>query len=151
MTPAQQQALEALIGRGLTSEELDALEAPVLARNDSEVARILSAGCYRLQSRYIGTGTILAVMKGKGGQFLDTLVQVGQTNRDAYWSLDLIKLGRFDIGEVASQAQIDGLIASFPQFTEGLEDLKKLGQEQNSIHFDAVSTALNIAMGIRML
>lgn len=151
MIPIQQAALEGLVGRELTPEEVVELTPLVIERNDLAIASILSRGMVSLQTKYIGTGTILATMDGQGGAFMDTLVQVGETNRDAYWAMDLIKMGRFDVGDQSSQNQIKGLAQAFPIFAEGLNKLMKLGQVSEIIHFSSVSDVLNKAMGIPTL
>lgn len=147
MTPAQKAALEGVVGRPLTDDEATAI-APLLPnREDNAIATLLSTDRTVLQSKYIGTGTILSKMRGQGGLFMDKLVEVGGQNRDVYWALDLLKAGRFDIGDPASQSQIDALAVAYPDFAVNLQEVKAVGRVAAPITVDEISNALNVAEG----
>lgn len=138
------------MGRALSSNEVAAIDPLLAIRNDVAIAAVLSEGRVRLQSKYIGAGTIIAVMRPhglSGGAFIDQLVAMGATDRDVYWAMDLIKQGRFDIGEPAAQVQMDVLASLLPDFALGLAALKALGQVPDPVNFNHVSDALNVAEG----
>lgn len=143
MTPAQKEALEGVVGRPLTAEEEPVIAAAVALRDDRTITTILSKDRKVLQQKYIGTGTILSKMAGKGGQFMDLLVEVGKVNRDAYWAMDLLKAGRFDIGDPASQTQLDGLAQLYPDFADGIHAVKATGQLDAPVSLNEISEVLN--------
>ena len=151
MTPAQQSALEALANRLLTAGEVAAIDLLLPARNDVQIAAILSAGRTRLRSHLIGIGTILAVMAPSGGAFLDALEQVGAADPNVKWLLKLIERGAFDVGLAASRAQMHDYAAAMPALAAGINALLQLGTEPDPIHYNAVSDALNIAEGRSVL
>lgn len=148
MTPEQLQALESVRGSALTQDQIDRAEAFLAERNDVELARIVSEGRTKLKSHLIGVGTILGAFAGKGGEFLDTLATIGQSNRDVYWLLESnIKRGAFDIGEPASRAGMQAMAAQLPEYAAGIAALLALGVEPDPVHYNRVSDALNVAEG----
>lgn len=147
MTPAQQSALEGLVGRALTEVEVAQIDILLQNRNDVAIAAILSKGRVKVQSKEIGIGTILDVMAPNGGIFLDNLVALGETDRNVYWSMDLLKQGRFDIGMPGSRAQVSALAQANPSLQPGIAALLATAEVPDQINFNAVSTALNIAEG----
>lgn len=154
MNADQIAALEGLAGRGLTDTEKSALEPLVAQRNDVAIAAAISAGRYSLQKTYIGSGTILATLKkcgSSGGMFLDQLAAIGEQNRDAYWAMDLIKQGRFDLGEQAAQNQVAELAQAMPEHAAGLQALAALARIPELIDLNSVSAALNKAEGRMVL
>lgn len=150
MDQAQQTALEEVVGRTLTQAEITELTPLVAARNDVAITEMLSVGREKFHSKPVGSGTILDVM-GNGGQFLDLLVQIGggtdTLSRQIYWSMDLIKQGRFDIGVEKAQAQLAGLAQMRPEFAQGIAALCALGRMSDPLPVDVVSKKLNIAEG----
>ncbi len=150
MTPAQQTALEAVVGRALGVPELEQIE-PYIAdpdnRNDVEIAALLSVGRTRTQSQRIGVGTVLATLGAGGGAFLDALVQVGQLNRNVYWAMELIRASNFDIGMPATRAQMQTLATAVPAVAGGIAALLELGLVPDPLPVSAISHALNIAEG----
>lgn len=154
MTPAQQAALESVVGRALTQTEIDQID-PLLDynnRQDMQIAEILSAGRVRTKPTLIGVGTILGAFSGTGGAFLDTLETIGQSNRDVHWLLEAnIKRGAFDVGDPASRAGLQAMAEQLPQYAAGITKLLQLGTEPDPIHYNKVSDALNIAEGRMVL
>lgn len=146
MEPIQQSALEVLAGRALTAEESAQMDPLLASRDDVEIAAVLSIGRTRMQSTLIGVGTIIEVLGAhgsSGGEFMDALVVVGQTNRDAYWAMSLLRAGTFDLSKPASQMQIAGLAESLPDHAAGLIALAAMAQVPDPVHYIAVSNALN--------
>lgn len=139
MTPQQQTALETLVDRPLTDDEIVQAEA----RNDALLAASLSVGRTRIQSREIGTGTILAVLAPNGGEFIDALVALGETDRNVYWSMELIKQGRFDIGMPKAREQIQALATGNPDLAPSVAALLAYGEVPDPLPVAAVSAILN--------
>jgi len=145
MTPDQQSALESLVGRVLSSDEVALLDQYLPTRNDVEIANILSVGRIRVDSKQIGIGTILMALSPHGGIFLDQLVELGQTDRNVYWSFELIRAGTFDIGLPGTREQLIELKNEFPAVGPALDILMKTAESPDPIPYGAVSDALNIA------
>lgn len=135
MTPAQQQALEALVDRPLSADEIGL----ALARNDSALAASLSVGLTRIESCKIGSGTILAVMAPAGGLFLSSLRDIGaerpQTmdSANVEWTLGLINRGEFDIGMDASRQQLQLFAAANAAMAPGIAALLALAEVEKTI------------------
>ena len=145
MTPEQLTALEALAGRTLTQPEVDAITPLVAANGTQAIADALSVGRTKLSKTEIGTGTILAVFQGLGGQFIDTLRTIGQTNRDIHWLVEGTLLrGVFDAGDPASRFGIAGLIAepAMAPFVPGMNALLARGVTPDPITHTQVGAAL---------
>ena len=106
MTPAQQTALEGLIGRPLTAGEISSLDPLLSNRNDVSIAAILSVGRFRTQPTPIGIGTVLAVMAPSGGDFLNALESMGAADSNVKWALKMIEQGTFDVGHPVTRAQL---------------------------------------------
>lgn len=154
MTPAQQAAIEGLIGRQLTPSELTDIEPLLVTRNDVAIANLLSIGRKKLQVNKVGVGTIIAAFGSvglSGGDFLDALVSAGTTNRNVHWAMVLIENSNFDLGDPAAQFQMTQLITSMPAFAPGLNVMKSLGYVANPINYNDLSRVLNIAEGRMVL
>jgi len=151
MTPAQQTALAALVGRALTAGEMSAIEPHLSIRNDVAIAEILSIGRTRHSATQIGTGTIMVVFGERGGAFLDAVEALGQTNRNVYWGFDPVRRGVLDLAIPAGRAQVTALKTEMPDYAVDLDRLLQVGAVADPIHFDAVSRALNTAEGRMML
>ena len=153
MTPAQQAALESVVGRVLTQDEIAQID-PLLDynnRQDVQIAEILSAGRTRLKSTPIGIGTILAVMAPSGGEFLNSLETMGAADANVKWLLKLIERGAFDIGLEASRAQMQAYAQAVPALADAVDALLQLGTEPDPIHYNKFSDALNVAEGRMVL
>ena len=150
MTPAQQGALESLAGRELTAAEVAAIEPFLVDRNDVAIAALLPPKV-TVQSKPIGIGTILAVLAPNGGQFLDALEALGQTDPNVKWALKLIEQSNFDVGMDATRAQMQAFAQVAPDFAVGIAALMATAERSEPIHYNAVSDALNIAEGRLML
>lgn len=153
MTPAQQSALESVVGRALTQGEIDQID-PLLDysnRQDVQIAEILSAGRTRLKFTPIGIGTLLAAMAPNGGAFLDALEATGATDPNIKWLLKLIERGAFDIGLEASRTQMQTYAQAMPSLADAVNALLQLGTEPDPIHYNTISDALNVAEGRKVL
>jgi len=165
VTPQQLEALEGVVGRALSAGEIDAIDPYLVEgdeqnpnpayRNDVEIARILSVGRKKPSPLEIGAGTILATLGEGGGAFLDALVAIGEQNRNVYWSMDLIRQGRFRIDMPAARAQMQSLAEqvgkAYPAIAAGIEALLTLGLADDPLPVAEVSRALNIADGRMVL
>lgn len=153
MTPEQQSALESVVGRALTQDEIAQID-PLLDynnRQDVQIAEILSAGRTRLKSTPIGFGTILAVMAPNGGEFLNSLETMGATDANVKWLLRLIERGAFDIGLESSRTQMQAYAQAVPSLADAVNALLQLGTEPDPIHYNKFSDALNVAEGRMVL
>ena len=140
MSPSHQTALEILARRSLTADEIALADA----RLDADLAASLSAGRMRLVSKEIGVGTILAAFAGSGGQFLDTLEAIGQTNRDIHWLLNgVILRGAFDPSLEASRYGMQQLATQLPAFAAGINALLAMAEQADPVAVGAVSDILN--------
>lgn len=112
-------------------------------RRDENIRQLLSEGRKKLSHTEIGTGTILAVLGDVGGDFLDSLVQIGQVNRNVYWTMDLITSGRFRIDLEASRTAMQKLAVQVPSLKPAIDELLKLGYVDDSFTLEEISNALN--------
>lgn len=122
-----------------------ALVALAQAGDMQAIANALSVGRTKPRKTEIGTGTILAAFQGLGGQFIDALVSIGQTNRDIHWLLEgTIKRGVLDTGDAATRLGIQGLMAQEPlaPFVPGMQALLALGVQPDPVDSGEVSAAL---------
>ena len=115
----------------------------VAERRDAQIAAALSEGRTKLVPTEIGSGTILAALGEGGGAFLDALVAIGESNRNVYWTMDLIRQGRLRIDLPATRAGMQGLAAAVPALAPAVQALLTLGYEPDPIDVGAVSAALN--------
>ena len=146
MTPEQKTALESVAGQALTPEQIAAIEPCLADRNDVAIASILPAKV-AIVSTPIGIGTVLAVLAPNGGAFLDALESAGQSDPNVKWALKLIEQSNFDVGMAATRAQMVAFAQASPAFADGIAALLATAERAESIHYNAVSDALNIAEG----
>lgn len=139
MTPAQQAALETLAGRSMTPGEI----ALAAIRNDAGLAASLSVDRKMPASRLIGIGTIQATLGAGAGAFLDGLVTLGQTDRDVFWAMELIKSGTLDIGMPETRTQIETLAAANSGIAQPCAAILALAVVDAPLPTDQVSAILN--------
>ena len=147
MTPAQQSALEGLVGRKLTAIEIAAIDTQLTDRNDVAIAAILSTDRVRVVPMRIGVGTIMAKMRPNGGAFLDALEQLTTTDSNVKWTLMLIKQSNFDIGLAETREELANFAASHPELATAIAALLAVPEVTDPIHYNAVSDVLNVAEG----
>jgi len=143
MTPAQQTALEGLIGRPLTAGEISSLDPLLPDRNDVSIAAILSVGRTRTQPTPIGIGTVLAVMAPQGGDFLNTLETLGAQYSNVKWALKMIEQGTFDVGHPVTRAQLQAFAGAVPAMAPAIEALLDVAVHPDLVSVDTVSAILN--------
>lgn len=151
MTSAQQAALEALVGRSLTADEIASIDSLLPTRNDVAIAAVLSVGRVKVQSMRIGIGTILATMRPNGGVFLDALETLAATDSNVKWTLKLIEASNFDIGLTATREELATFATANPTLADEITALLAVAESADPIHYNAVSDALNIAEGLLTL
>lgn len=145
MTPVHQAALESLVARALTADEIAAIEPLLPERNDVAIADILSAGRVRFEPLLIGIGTIMATMRPNGGAFLDALEALAATDSNVKWTLKLIEQSNFDIGLSATREELVAFAAAHPDMGPQIAALLAVAERPDPIHHNAVSVALNVA------
>ena len=149
MAPTQQAALEGLVNRDLSADEITAIDLLLGDRNDVAIAAILSVGRTRIESKQIGRGTILAVMAPMGGLFLGTLRDIGDTRPRTIDSANvaevvgLIDRGEFDIGMEASRVQLQLFASANADIAPGIAALLALAVWREPRPGAAVSAILN--------
>lgn len=151
MTPAERAALQGLVGRDLTEDEAEQIDAHIADnRNDSAIATLLSAGRTRQADVAIGIGDILDVLRGVGaggGAFLDTLQALGQQDRDLHYVYVLLESGRLHINKPNVRAGMQQLAQAVSALAPEIEALTGLGIEPDPLSVAQVSDALNEARG----
>ena len=121
---------------------LSLINDPQAAKKISEA---LSLGRNKLVPTEIGSGTILSVLGPlgiSGGTFLDTIVAVGEVNRDVYWTMDLIKQGRLRIDLMATRMGLQGIALAVPALQPAVDALLTLGYGPDPISEQQVKEAI---------
>jgi len=103
-------------------------ELLALVPNTEALASVLSEGRTRLEPREIGIGTILMVLAPDGGAFLDGLQVLGETDRNVFWSMELIRQGRFDVGLSGTRQQMLALAQQMPGLSSAFAALLGLAE-----------------------
>jgi len=147
MTAAQQAALETLVGRSLTADEIASIDTYLPTRSDVAIAAVLSVGRIKVQSMRIGIGTILATMRPNGGVFLDALETLAATDSNVKWTLKLIEASNFDIGLTSTREELSTFAAAHADLADEITALLAVAESADPIDYNAVSDALNIAEG----
>jgi hypothetical protein len=152
MNQLQQAALEGLVDRALTADEIVAID-PLLApdnRNDVAIAEILSAGRARLgalrkttfQTWAAHTG-VRASIEDHAHNDVSPLQSIALTLRDFLWSDTSVIY--FDVQENVDMLQ--AWVSANAITQEQANDLLAKASSPDPIHYNAVSDALNIAEG----
>jgi hypothetical protein len=115
-------------------DEIRALPVDVTGQQDTQaIADALSAGRVRLVERFVGIGTILAVMAPNGGAFLDALEAMAPTNSNVKWALKLIESGGMDVGMEATRAQLAAFAQAAPEMEAGINALLNLAEVPDQV------------------
>lgn len=114
----------------------------IAARDTTAIAAVVSAGRTRVMSKEIGVGAILLVLQPHGGEFLDGLVSLGAQDRNAFWAMELIKAGTFDVGLDGTRAQMHALAAAIPSLAPAFGALMSLAEQPDPVTELAVRIAL---------
>ena len=113
----------------ITIEDIRALSVDVTGQQDTKaIADALSAGRTRLVERFVGIGTMLAVMAPNGGALLDALEAMAASNSNVKWALKLIEAGNMDVGMVATRMQLSAFAQAAPQMADGINALMALAE-----------------------
>lgn len=148
MTPAQQTALEGLVGRPLTAQEITTIDAHLPDRRDDLIAQVLSVGRVRVQKTLGGIGTVLETLGPEAGAaVLDGLEAIKAGNAAVKWAWFLIERGELDFGSSATRGMIDQLVAGGALPAGAGAALKAVAEVPNPITVNQVSDALNVAEG----
>lgn len=147
LTQSHIDALAGVVGRQLTADEIAALEPFVAARNDGAIAALLSKGRTKHGPTQIGSGTVMAALGDRGGDFLDAVEALGGTDRNVYWGFDPVRRGVLDLSIPAARAQLAVLKSKLPAHADDLDKLLLVGVIADPLSIDVVSVALNKAEG----
>jgi hypothetical protein len=178
MTPAQQTALQALVGRALTAGEVKQVDLLLPDRNDVAIAALLSIGRTRLVEHMIGArGVRTALPIVQAVEFLALLRDTAAANSIPEWLETLLTVMRvpaeqhfayfdtmacahdwlqqeagIDLGAATTRAMLDMIAASDPShFGASVAILKQLAERADPIPFTEVSRVLNVAEGRMIL
>lgn len=109
MNTQQQAALEALVGRAITTDEVAQIDAFMAAGRLNEVTALLSAGRTKWVPFEIGNGTVLQVFGlAKGNAVLD-IVYTDSTFR---YVKPLMEQGRLRLDVPMTRATLEALVGS---------------------------------------
>lgn len=152
MAPNEQAALEGLTGCALMPEQIALLDPLVAARNDVEIAAVLSEGRSKHGPTQIGIGTVVAVLGDpRGGEFLDAVDVLGGIDRTVYWGMDAVRRGVLDLSVSAARDSLTALKEKMSGYADDIDRLLQVGVAPDPIPFDRVSAALNKAQGLMTL
>lgn len=140
MTPAQQTALEGLIGRVLSEAEVTAIAPLVDARNDAAIATALSVGRKKWAHTEIGVGTIIEVLGlAAANPVLDALYAAP----DYRHIKPLLDQGRLRLDVVAQAGMLQPLVTGGMLTQAQLDALVARAKVDDPIQTNAVSEVLN--------
>lgn len=148
MTTAQLDAIESLIARALTQDEINQIDLCITDtnRNDTEITRILSIGRTKLVKKTIGKGDVLdAIGFGAGNALLDD-VEANAMFRHVKSELDR---GDLDVSRPIVRNSLDAMAGVVTGFTQAHADaVKALAEVADPLPLIDVSRVLNTAEGI---
>lgn len=114
----------------VTLEEIRSLPVDIRSTKDTQKITDFLPPRIEIVSTPIGIGTILAVMAPVGGDFLNTLEQIGTADSNVKWSLELIKSGTFDIGMSVTRSQLLRFVQINPELSEPIFALLKVAEKR---------------------
>lgn len=148
MTDDQLKALQGLVGRDLTSDEVAQLDPLVEMRNDMAIDDLLSVGRTHYGITQIGAGTIVAIMGDpRSGEFLDAVENLGVTDRTVYWGFDPVRRGVLDLSVPAAVGLLITLQVKLPDYADDIAKLLAFGRVASPFGHAVISAALNKAEG----
>lgn len=165
MTPQQQNALEALVGRALTGEEVTAIDGHLATGSVGAVAALLSQGRERVvRPTYIGDGTVSDVIGASGAgpyaalylrrqallaESISDATLAAMTDQQRYglallWQAwHRLSAGSLDIGLPSVRAILPSMVGVIPGLTsEHVATLLALAEQPDPISANQVSAAL---------
>lgn len=162
MTPQQQAALEALVGRALTGGEVAQIDALLPGRRDDQIAAILSVGRTEVFSRMTSARGLAELMPG-GPLAAEAVLMNLEGARDAMLAssnpeqqvfgsllrrqLKFLEGEGLDFGSAALRAMLDQFVAQGILTAGEVAGLKAIAQRPAPIPLGAVSDALNAVGG----
>jgi len=105
----------------ITRDEILATGLPL--DDHGALAEAMSVGRTKVVSSPIGIGTVLAAMAPNGGDFLNALEQMGATDSNVKWALEMIKQATFDVGHPVTRAQLEAFAVAVPSMADGITAL----------------------------
>lgn len=162
MTPEVINALQALVGRVLATEEQAALAPLVAARNDVAIAALLSVGRVRIESRMLSERGVLSALGSQDGDAMLTALEgitspesmpvplrsnYGAIRRAVSW----LKGDGVDVGDPLTRGLLDALAATGVIQAASAVAVKRLAERPDPLPFGAVSDAINKAQGLMTL
>lgn len=162
MTPEVIAALQAMVGRALTTEEQAALAPLVAARNDVAIAALLSVGRVRVESRMLSERGVLSALGSEAGDAMLTALE-GITSPDALpmplrsnygairRAVSWLKGDGVDVGDPLTRGMLDALAATGVIQVASAAAIKRLAERPDPLPFGSVSDALNKAQGLMTL
>lgn len=156
MTPAQQSALEAVAGRALTPTDIAAIDALLPARNDVQIAAVLTAGQPARQVS-IAVEDVFDVLFASGDYVTLKTAQLA-ANPLAVMAFAVladakaIGPGKVNLASPVTSGLLDQLQAAELLSQAGRDALAARGiAPAEPIHYNRVSDALNVAEGRMVL
>ncbi len=166
MSPQQQTALEALVGRALTGDEVTAIE-PYISnpnnRNDVQIAAVLSTGRTRVVQPHMVSARGLAAAYPGGPLAAEAVLMKLEAARDAALvsedqsqkvlgsllrrQLGFLTADGLDFGAAALRAMLDQFAALNILTQQEAANLKGLASVADPLPVLDVSRALNVAEG----
>lgn len=144
MNNKQQTALEIIVNRALTADEIAAIDPLLPDRKDVEIAAILSIGRVTTTYTEIGNGLILATIGLTSGNALLDYLATDATFRHVR---PLLEQGRLDVSSALVRGALDQFAVGGVITQAEADALKALAETPNPIHYNTVSDALNVAEG----
>ena len=157
MNTAQQTALETLVGRALTTEEISAIDPLLAYRNDGAIAALLSQGRTKTVQHMIGErGVIDKLGPVAGDAFLaalESIQAVGDLPAPMQPCFGAIKRGvawfktdaGLDVGSATLRGLLDALVSAGKMDATSVATIKALAVESDPLSTYSVSVALNAA------
>ena len=154
MNTAQQTALETLVGRALTTEEISAIDPLLADRNDGAIACLLSQGRTKLVQHMIGErGVIDKLGPVAGDAFLTALESIqaesdlpaamqpcfGAIKRGAAW---LKTDAGLDVGSATLRGLLDALVSAGKLDATSVATIKALAVQDDPVTSQQVTHAL---------
>lgn len=153
MTPEQKLALEQVAGRTLTDPEITAIDLLLPARQDAQIAEILSTNRFKLVETYVDEGKIISTIAAIDGDVVG--LTAGNALLDELTTNPIyrhVKAKLFRVGLDVSQPTTRNALDNFVTYVTGIKQeyadaIKNLARRDDPINFNRVSDALNVAEG----
>jgi hypothetical protein len=148
MTPEVQTALESLVSRSLTTQEVIDVDALLPARNDVAIAAMLSSGRTRLNSipksafqRWAASTGVRAKIEDHANDIASPLRSIALILKDFLWS----NVDAIDFSEPANMSMLNAWVVAGVIDQSVADSLIAVATVPDPISYNAVSDALNNA------